>query len=400
VTLVIAMVLIACQLGEPGAMLGLRWRQNAERFPATALRYSLQLPEYPHFDVESSETLRASFVVLGDMLIDEVCHYLSAAYKAVEHDVSRVRRMLQYNLRGGKLNRGITTLESGLQIIRAQGRRPSNEEAAQLGVLGWCVEWLQGWALMADDIMDGSPMRRGKKAWYRHEDVKMNAVNDVLMLESLIYTLLKRHFANKPRQHYQFVDLFHETTLQTEYGELLDVECLNLHFDDFTPERWTAISKYKTALYSFYMPVALAMIYAGISDAGEYRITREIMVMMGIYFQAQDDFLDCFGLPQDIGKVGTDIADKKCSWLFVHAYHNLAQPEERALLAKLYGNCKPESAEECRVKDVYLELQMSNLYQRYEEESFGQILALKGQLRQVPWTIFEAYLSKIYKRTK
>ena len=54
----------------------------------------------------------------------------------------------------------------------------------------------------------------------------------------------------------QLLDLFMETTLQTECGQLLDLLCENIELKDFTVDRWTLIVKYKTAFYSFYLPCA------------------------------------------------------------------------------------------------------------------------------------------------
>merc|ERR1712061_620577 len=198
----------------------------------------------------------------------------------------------------------------------------------------------------------------------------------------------------------QLVDLFLETTLQTECGQLLDTLCMNLDLKDFVEERWTLIVKYKTAFYSFYASVALGMIVAGISDVREYDACREILITMGIYFQAQDDYLDCFGTPEQIGKIGTDIQDKKCGWLFVHAYHSLCNTEQKAIFDKLYGKCKVQTPEEQKIKDLYTELGLKELYNKYEKDSYDKVMALKHKVKQVPWGVCEAFLKKIYKRGK
>ena len=50
----------------------------------------------------------------------------------------------------------------------------------------------------------------------------MVAINDSFMLEAAIYRLLKVHF-RKEVYYTDLLDLFHETTYQTEMGQLVDL---------------------------------------------------------------------------------------------------------------------------------------------------------------------------------
>lgn len=92
---------------------------------------------------------------------------------------------------------------------------------------------LQAYFLVADDMMDASITRRGQPCWYKVPGVATIAVNDAFMLEGAIYHLLKVYFRAEP-YYGHLLELFHDTTFQTEMGQLIDLTTADEHHVDLS----------------------------------------------------------------------------------------------------------------------------------------------------------------------
>lgn len=282
------------------------------------------------------------------------------------------------------------------------GKKLSEDEYFQAATLGWMTELLQAFFLVSDDMMDGSITRRGKPCWYREEGVGMIAINDAFLLESAIYTLLKKHFRSHPA-YVDLLELFHETTYQTEIGQLTDLLTApedKVNLNNFSMEKYRFIVVYKTAYYSFYLPVALALHQLNIGTPENLKQAEDILIPMGEYFQIQDDYLDNFGLPEHIGKIGTDIQDNKCSWLVNQALQ-IVTPEQKKILEENYG--RKDKEKEAVIKKLYEELELEQRYKDYEEKVVSEIkekITNIDENKGLKKEVFEAFLAKIYKRSK
>ncbi|KNC84793.1 farnesyl pyrophosphate synthase [Sphaeroforma arctica JP610] len=345
--------------------------------------------------IGTDATEMEQFMATYRFLADTLCAELSFASPDAQ---AWFKRNLDYNVPGGKLNRGISVRHAFSALIN--DREATNEEVFQCYVLGWAVEFLQAFFLVADDLMDASITRRGQPCWYKVEEVKMIAINDSIMLEGCIYRMLKTYFKGNPT-YLPLVELFLDNSWYTEIGQLHDLITApedNVDLTRFSLDKYKLIVKYKTAYYSFYLPVAEAMILAGVDSEKQLAEAEKILLCMGEYFQIQDDYLDCYGSPEVIGKIGTDIQDNKCSWLVVQALDRVT-PEQRQILEDNYGQKEAINVE--KVKALYLELELEAVFKKYEEESYSTLMKMiNSDSHGIPTKVFTDFVAKIYKRSK
>lgn len=147
---------------------------------------------------------------------------------------------------------------------------------------------------------------------------------------------------------------------------------------------------------------------AGITNPHSFDQAKTILIPLGEYFQVQDDYLDCYGNPDLIGKIGTDILDNKCSWN-INVALKFATPEQRKILDENYGKRDSEGACESRVKEVFSQVGVERRYKEYEENAYVRISKLIDGIDEMSGEdgaptlkkkVFKAFLEKIYGRTK
>ncbi|KAF9516975.1 hypothetical protein BS47DRAFT_1375827 [Hydnum rufescens UP504] len=334
----------------------------------------------PRLDVAYN---KKRFLEVFPLVIEELLDTWKAE-SMPEEIVEWYRRSLEYNLLGGKLNFGMSVVDT-VEILR--GELLEGEEYRKAAILGWSLELLQAYFLVADDMMDASITRNRRPCWYRVEGVNNVAINDACMLESALYQLLKRHF-RKESYYTDLLELFLDTTYRTEMGGLIDLVTTpedRVDLSKFSLERYHLTIVYKTANFSC------------LPTRKQFALAQKILIPLGEYFQVQNDYLDCFAPPEKLGKIGTDILENKNTWVVNVALLHTT-PAQRKILDENYG--RKDSECERRVKEVFTAVGVEAKYQAFEQAAYKKIMGLVetipaegGELKR---GVFTTYLSKFF----
>jgi farnesyl diphosphate synthase len=141
----------------------------------------------------------------------------------------------------------------------------------------------------------------------------------------------------------------------------------------YTEDHYFTVVTWKTAYYTILLPIVSGLLISSSANLVDHPELTPILLEIGNYFQVQDDYLDCYGDVKLTGKIGTDIQERKCSWLIVQAMKILSvDDEKRKRLCDNYGIDDPVKVQ--LVKDIYQEMNLSQVYKDYEEKTYNDIL--------------------------
>lgn len=276
-----------------------------------------------------------------------------------------VRQILDYNLKLGKHDRGVATVLAYKTLFSPEEIIANRHDLELANYLGWCVDMLHTMLLITDDIMDKCEFRRGQLCWHKVDGVHMTAVNDAILIENAVYFILSKYFREKSC-YVDLLELFQENSLMTTFGQTLDMQMTQKPISEFTSDIYISLTKLKTSYYSLYLPVALAMQLAGITDLESYEQVKEVLMKCGTFFQIHNDFKE-----YKAGAHGTDIQNNKCTWLAVTCMER-ATKEQRELIVQNYG--QEDLAKVDTIRKIYDEMCITDIYKEHQNELYQNIL--------------------------
>ncbi|KRX81539.1 Wiskott-Aldrich syndrome protein family member 3 [Trichinella sp. T6] len=237
------------------------------------------------------------------------------------------------------------------------------------------VEMLHAGFLIQDDIMDNASTRRGKPCWYRQ--VGLSGINDGVLLQSAASWLPSVVLDDHPQKH-AIVSSFVEATVITSLGQKLDME--KARPDTCSWDRYRELVTNKTAHYSFWFPLKVGLLLADIQLEEVEIELKNICYEFGFYFQAKDDYLNCFGDEWVTKKHSSDIACGKLTWLLLTAVDMSKLDGDRLkIIWQNYAQSEQRMIQE--VRSLYEQLDLRGKFQLFEQAVVEKLSTLVSRLK-------------------
>ena len=275
-----------------------------------------------------------------DELLSEVENYLDEYIPTTEPIM--LYKPFKYIVSGGgkRIRPVLTMLSSG-----AVGGDPYEALFA-----GAAIEILHNFTLVHDDIMDKSPIRRGKETIHlKWDEATAILTGDVMV--GYAYKLLENY--NTHPNSAKIYKTLTQGLIEVCEGQVFDM-MFNEKEDVSVDDYMLTITK-KTAKILETCVVAGA--YAGNADEQQIELLKKYANNIGIAFQIQDDVLDLMADEAALGKhIGQDIIEGKKTWLMIEARKRAKSEDAIELINRFFTNNGLKQKDIDAVRNLLLEL--------------------------------------------
>ncbi len=267
---------------------------------------------------------------------------------------------------GGKRIRPVLTMISCGTV----GGNPENAIYA-----GAAIEIMHNFTLVHDDIMDESPIRRGKKTIHLKWDEPTAILTGDVMVGYSYKLLYNYHSHNN---HAKICKTLTDGLIEVCEGQVFDMmfnEKKDVSVDDYL-----LTIKKKTAKILETCVVMGA--YIGNADEQQIEALKEYALNLGTAFQIQDDVLDLIADETKLGKhIGQDIIEGKKTWLMIEARKRVSRQDDKHLIEKFFDNNGLNESDIDNIRRILLDLNIiedaTNEAQKYFEKAKSALAPLE-----------------------
>ena len=203
-------------------------------------------------------------------------------------------------------------------------------------------------ALVQDDIIDHSEMRRGMKSI----EAKYGLATAILASDLLLFNVPREvaKYGNlDSRKLARIFDLVGEACRATTWGEFLDMEMAG--GTEGTEKDYEDMIRLKTSTL-LSAPCTSGALVGGASD-GQAALAGRFGEELGMAYQIQDDALDLVGDESTLGKpVLTDLRGGKKSVILLHCINHCSGEDRRFILGLLHRSGPYAEKEVSKLKEL------------------------------------------------
>ena len=254
------------------------------------------------------------------------------------------------------------------------------------------LETYHNHTLLHDDLMDKADMRRGKPTVHKKWDENTAILSGDTMLIMAFQHILRTDCHRLP----EVLNLAARTMQEICEGQQYDMNFESR--SDVREEEYIEMIRLKTSVLLACALKAGALIADAPKEDCEllYQFGEKI----GLAFQLQDDYLDCYGDPAVFGKqIGGDICCAKKTFMLINAF-NRANEAQKAELKRLLNEVDEREEKVAGVLALYDELEIPALCRERMETLYAEArrifdsLPIAAERKQPLWNYAEKLLNR------
>ena len=249
------------------------------------------------------------------------------------------------------------------------------------------IETYHNHTLLHDDLMDNADVRRGRPTVHKKWDANTAILSGDEMLILAFRHMLRQEVDGDAARKQQLLDLFADTMQEICEGQQFDM--------NFEKRDYVSVAEYIEMIRLKTSVLLACALKAGAIIAGASKEDADLLYRfgerIGLAFQLQDDYLDCYGDPAVFGKaIGGDIRCGKKTFMLISALQRADEAQKKVLLSR----------DPSQVIPLYNALGIPALCREKIEEMYAQAreafdsLSVASERKQALWDYAESLMGR------